>query len=624
MVAAFGVPPPAAAAASPKPVTCPNGHPVASFVTPQAGYTCDDCHATMPASFPMEGCRGCNFDLCQRCLAARRVVQHIAGRQCANGHILKPFVTPHANFFCDGCKAKIPMGATTAGCRACDYDLCLPVCCGAATPALPAATIVVPRDPFAFLSGGSGTPASLRDVQAALDAVAGKAGFKCVPVSWEDAQRGTTAGGGLSCWGANISDVRLYEKSGRQLYTLRSQNWNERVGYVASKDVAVVVGNHVPGGSAPALQTLQSYLKQTGTFAGYAGLRTASLFNADVDHIFTIRFQTVFLPVASTESVEFCTEVYNHNTRSDSDPRNLLLLCTAQGTSVQQDGQAAQRLYHHEVDGSGRVHRYWLEAERSSHAVGGAQAETAEEAAAAAARGKSTAIRIGTRAMGTRFNVQMMVQVPLMQSQPPPRRFGAPAAPLWGFRGGRGGGNFEGATRGGGCFGAPRPMTSAMSSAGFSAAPSAAFASQSSSVLDHLFGAECDDIEQRKRYRCDVKVSRPVGTSNAARVSRGSERDTWAGCLRSTPERDRAQHGTITVTLYYTVAGGVPSAADVQLAVEDLNVLYSQCATEKRLVDCHEVTAPLSTAAMILPQPYFPGYTPPPVPSFAGGLAFPQ
>lgn len=65
--------------------------------------------------------------------------------------------------------------------------------------------------------------ASLADTQAALNAVAGKKGFRCVPVSWEDAQRGTV-GGTLSCWGGNISDVRLWEKGGQLLYTLRTEN----------------------------------------------------------------------------------------------------------------------------------------------------------------------------------------------------------------------------------------------------------------------------------------------------------------------------------------------------------------------------------------------------------------
>ena len=294
------------------------------------------------------------------------------------------------------------------------------------------------------------TASSASAIASAVDAVAGAAGFKCVPVSWEDAQRGTTGNGGLSCGGGNISDVRLYEKSGKLLYTLRSDNWNERLGFVRARDVAVVVGNEVAGGAPqPRALTLEDYLRDApAVYAGYAGCGPDSrLFAAGRDELFTVRFQTVFLPIeraspstptsaaaavgasdtpvppavytpGANERLEFCTESYNYQTVRPDAPRNALLLCTPQGTSVQQDGPGATKLFQHGVDADGTARRYWLEAERSAHKVGGAQKETKEEAAAAAARGKATAIHIGTRAMGTRFNVQMLVQLPLKPPMP--------------------------------------------------------------------------------------------------------------------------------------------------------------------------------------------------------------
>jgi hypothetical protein len=123
--------------------------------------------------------------------------------------------------------------------------------------------------------------------------------------------------------------------------------------------------------------------------------------------------QVLILDVERLGKVEFCTDVYNYNTHSDDNPRNALLLCTAQGTSFQQDGAGTKKMFIHEVDPEGTIHRYWLEAERSKHKVGGAQIETKEEAEAAAARGKAVATFIGTRAMGTRMNVQLLIQVPL-------------------------------------------------------------------------------------------------------------------------------------------------------------------------------------------------------------------
>ncbi len=413
--------------------------------------------------------------------------------------------------------------------------------------------------------------ASVSQVQSAIDEAAKGTGFKCVPVSWEDAQRGTV-GGALSCWGGNISDVRLWDKSGALLYTCRTENWNERLGYVAAKEVAVVTGNHIAAVGdiprQPKAVTLQSYLKAFGEYAGYAGVTSTALYDPSVDDILSIRFQTVFLPVAEGKTAEFCTEVYNYNTTSNDDPRNVALLCTAQGTSVQQDGAGAQKVFHHEVDEHGKVVRYYLEAERSEHKVGGAQKETQEEALAAAARGKSTAIHIGTRAMGTRFNVQMLIQLPLKQKQKPPQRMMM----------------FESYA-----LGAPK-----MAMACAAPMPSCAVSS-------------CAPM-----FRSGAPKAPVVGVSNAARVSRGKQHDVWGGVARKDPERDPSMHGTITVTMYYTVVGGVPSAADVKAAIADLDALYKACPTDKRLVDCTELTKELTVkdtidiSKKLTTQPYKP------------------
>lgn len=412
----------------------------------------------------------------------------------------------------------------------------------------------------------SGT--KLRDVQQAIDKAAAGTGFRCVPISWEDAQRGTVDGS-VSCWGGNISDVRLWEKSGQLLYTCRSENWNERLGYVAAKDVAVVTGNELFASPRQlAATTLQKYLLSFGEYASYAGVTSASsLYDDTVDQIFSIRFQTVFLPVEKGKTVDFCTEVYNYNTMSDDDPRNMALLCTAQGTSVQQDGEGAKKLFHHEVDQQGIIHRFYLEAEQSAHKVGGAQVETAADAAAAASRGKSSATFIGTKAMGTRFNVQMLIQLPLKQKPQPPRRM------HWS--------DDESECDDAGCG---------------------------------LFG----DADEECEPPSSAAKRQATGVSNAARVSRGTEYDTWGGVAHTAPVRDPSMHGTITVTMYYTVVGGVPTEADVKAAVADLDTLYKSCPSDKRLVDCTEVTAELTVKNLldihkkVQLQPYSPPQMIPP------------
>lgn len=246
--------------------------------------------------------------------------------------------------------------------------------------------------------------------------------YSCQTVSWDDACRGL-AGGALSCWGANITDTYLRSKDEEPLYTVRSENWNEKLGHVSASNVAVVAEAPSIGAQkgVPKLLpiTLRDYLQKIGTHGAYAGLKpTSNLYDDALDSQCSIRFQTTFLPVSGRRgTIEFATECYNYNTKRDDDPKNLVLLCTTQGVAVQQDGIGAKRLYLHGVDAHKNIHRYWLQAEGSDHAVGGAQCETAEERADALERGKATASVIGTKEMGTRFNALMTVQVPLQQQE---------------------------------------------------------------------------------------------------------------------------------------------------------------------------------------------------------------
>ena len=442
--------------------------------------------------------------------------------------------------------------------------------------------------------------ASSADVRKAVDDAARGSGFRCTPVSWEDAQRGSV-NGQLSCWGGNISDVRIWERNDSLVFTLRTDNWNERLGYVSAKDVAVVVGNHrhVAGSAeSPEAVTLEHYLAHFGQYAAYAAgcsgsdSSSATLLAGDVDELFSIRFQTVFLPLRpGGDAPEFCTEVYNYNTLTDSDPRNALLLCTSQGTSVQQDGRGAKRLFHHEVDGAGVVHRYWLEGEQSRHRVGGAQIESLGEKEDAVRRGKSTSMHIGTPAMGTRFNVQMLIQLPLQQDAKP-KRFG----------------------------GLCTDDADANATLNALAAAIAEMSELGQSIQLELEqqGSQLECIQSTCASTNSGKANRTaqaVGTSRAARVSRGKEEDVWGGLSKNSLARDQSMHGTITVTLYYAVAGGVPSASDVQAAIADLEELYAACPSDRRLAQCSEITAPLSADAMnsiaakVVAQPYGPTVT---------------
>lgn len=333
-------------------------------------------------------------------------------------------------------------------------------------------------------------------------------------------------------------------RNGTNLFTVRSDNWNEKLGIVPADQIAVVAG---AGGRGPVQPvTLRHILQGLGHFGGYAGLEAGTnLFDANLDAKCSIRFQTTFIPVQGDDGdalgkLEFATEAYNYNTMDDSDPRNLVLLCTSQGVAVQQDGSGAKKLFHHAVDDQGQIHRYWLEAEESKHKVGGEQRETQEERAEAQARGKATSSVIGIRAMGQRFNVLMTIQVPLQQKKP--------------------------------------------------------------ARMDMCWGAECEEEEgccedsdddwdmmdmcgaMERSMKCRERRS-AVGTCTAARVSRGSEYDVWPGLSVQAPERHGSEHVTLTVVMYNTVKGGVPSAEDVAAAVDDLEALYKSCSENGFLAD---------------------------------------
>jgi len=414
---------------------------------------------------------------------------------------------------------------------------------------------------------GSGRKASVQETMQAINGACRRKGgkyghYSCKVVSWDDVSRGTV-GGSLSCWGANITDTYLKSKDGTELFTVRPDNWNEKLGRASLADVAIVAGSHIPGGGALAPQTLRNFLQNLGEYGSYAGLAPGTdLLKEDLDKECSIRFQTTFLPVSGDRgTLEFATEAYNYNTLSDSDPRNLVLLCTSQGVAVQQDGEGAKRLFHHAVDDDSIVHRYWLEAERSSHKVGGSQRESDEERKDALDRGKATASVIGTRAMGTRFNVLMTIQVPLQQQ----KQDGAAGwNGQWELDG-----DFECAAAG--C------------AAGCAAEFGKAECCASEDDEDESFGAALFGSDESESEEAPSRATAARGTANAARVSRGTEYDTWSGLSISEPIRNDSEHVTVTVVMYNTVVDGVPMEADVMAAIDDLEDLYAKCGATGQL-----------------------------------------
>jgi len=116
-------------------------------------------------------------------------------------------------------------------------------------------------------------------------------------------------------------------------------------------------------------------------------------------------------------------------------------------------------------------------------------------------------------------------------------------------------------------------------------------------------------VNPKGRQQCQE-----VGVARAARVSRGSEHDIWSGLSVQKPMRYPSEHVTVTVVLYYTVAGGVPSQKDVVAAIDDLEALYAACGTTSCLAEDkfdfmkHELSATdmVDIKTKLTTQPYVP------------------
>jgi hypothetical protein len=148
-------------------------------------------------------------------------------------------------------------------------------------------------------------------------------------------------------------------------------------------------------------------------------------------------------------------------------------------------------------------------------------------------------------------------------------------------------------------------------------------------MCEEGWGEECEAEEEcEEEEDCDIEAFRCVprswkkekkeqkgrGTANAARVSRGSQYDTWDGLSVKKPTRDPRQHVTVTVVIYNTVAGGVPDVEDVLAAIDDMEQLYAACGWTGDLASegagfmksALTVDDVVSIASKVSTQPYVP------------------
>ena len=403
------------------------------------------------------------------------------------------------------------------------------------------------------------------------ESVAGT-GYAAYGVSWDDASRGVVDGC-LSVYGTNITDTTLCTKSGDKLYLIRPENFNERLGKIRAKDLRLLVGNHVPNTRDEDLRStsLDEYLSCIGVFGGYAGLDPSKNLSAKhLDDFVSVRFQTVFIPMTKVDAggpvEEICAQSYSYNTHTADNPKNIMLLCSSQGTAVLQNLPGKQRLQHHVVK-IGQVQNAWLDARPTRFKVAEAQAETAAERAAAVAAGKACARALGFKAMGLSMNTVMTIQIPLVQKKTHARN-----ANSWTKVSKRLGGH------------------------------------QPKSKPEYVLCVEPDDYELEDD-EADVGclfendnawttacaetldsggggggggggrggaayMGQSRGRSSVARVSIGSTSGTTAPLVQKNPQRNKHEHITVTIIRYHVVEGGVPTAEDAKRATQEMDRFY--------------------------------------------------
>ena len=104
---------------------------------------------------------------------------------------------------------------------------------------------------------------------------------------------------------------------------------------------------------------------------------------------------------------------YSYQTLDRSNPRNLLVLGTAQGIFVHSDDRGVHKLMAHSTKGDGEpVSTHWFTAEASETMVGRAttKAETS------VGEGKARAVEMGVKGMGARANCFVVMSIPNRQA----------------------------------------------------------------------------------------------------------------------------------------------------------------------------------------------------------------
>ncbi len=241
-----------------------------------------------------------------------------------------------------------------------------------------------------------------KEMQSELNNILRGTNYSIKAINWNDVSKETTVKGSLSSMGSNVTDVKLIGKNGQSFYTIRTDNWNEKIGTISAQDVAVIQET-----STGLTQiTLKKYLQDNNLLSS-------------LDNKVSIRFQITFLPIEADDhgSIEFCIHSFSYNTPNSSNPKNLLLLCTTKGLALHANKNTYQKLFLYNKDKSGNLVSRWLEDKETSCKADREQIETNKQVEGNMKHGEASNKVIGTKYMDQRYNAVLTVQIPLKQSE---------------------------------------------------------------------------------------------------------------------------------------------------------------------------------------------------------------
>ena len=254
----------------------------------------------------------------------------------------------------------------------------------------------------------------------AVAASAAHPDYTAFDTMWNDGQRAGLVGGGVSCLGNNMTDVRLaVHRDGAPAGLapcVRPHNLDEKLG-VARADRVFLVD------AAGTRVSVKDLLANAPQYAAYRGLAKVDAKIA-ADERVVLRFQEAYVPLPEGATAAQVVPVhFSYQTQRADDPRNLMFCGSAQGIFCHPDAPGANSLYAHTTVGDVTTEHLFTATE-TAHEVGATHHDDAQERGREGAAATKGAVEMGIDGAGPQGNCFVVVSLPNKQAPPLPRRGG--------------------------------------------------------------------------------------------------------------------------------------------------------------------------------------------------------